>query len=63
MSLTEILDDARSMSLFAPQRVIWVSSAEAALPRGRAVSSEESSAAAGIAAYHAGSNAGNRPGI
>ncbi len=50
-SLTEILDDARSMSLFAPQRVIWAAGAEAALPRGRAVSSEDSAAAAGIAAY------------
>lgn len=49
-SLTEILDDARSMSLFAPQRVIWVAGAEGALPRGRA-SSEDSEAAAGLGAY------------
>ncbi len=34
VSLTEVIDDARSMSLFAPRRVIWVSSAEAALPKG-----------------------------
>lgn len=36
MSLTEVLDDARSMSLFATNRVIFVSGAESALPRGRA---------------------------
>ncbi len=32
-SLSNVLDDAKSMSLFAAERVIWVSSAEAALPR------------------------------
>jgi DNA polymerase-3 subunit delta len=32
-SLREILDDARSLSLFAADRVIWISSAELALPR------------------------------
>lgn len=31
--LLQILDDARSLSLFATERVIWVSSAELALPR------------------------------
>ncbi|HYL77793.1 MAG TPA: DNA polymerase III subunit delta [Bryobacteraceae bacterium] len=35
-SLAAVIDDARSLSLFAPNRVIWVSSAEAVLPRGRA---------------------------
>ena len=35
-TLAAILDDARSLSLFAPNRVIWVSGAESALPRGRA---------------------------
>jgi len=44
-SLPEILDDARSLSLFATDRVIWVSSAEAALPRGRAATGEDSAAA------------------
>ena len=38
VSLAEVLDDARSMSLFASQRVIWVSAAEGALPKGRAIS-------------------------
>ena len=49
--LAEILDDARSMSLFAPQRVIWVSGAEAALPRGRAASQEDTAGAASLAEY------------
>lgn len=31
--LADILDDARSLSLFATDRVIWISSAELALPR------------------------------
>jgi DNA polymerase-3 subunit delta len=39
LSLAEVLDDARSMSLFASRRVIWVSGAEGALPRGRAATS------------------------
>jgi DNA polymerase III subunit delta len=49
--LAAILDDARSLSLFATNRVIWVSSAEAALPRGRAASSEEGTAAGGLNEY------------
>lgn len=32
-SLREVMDDARSLSLFSADRVIWVSSAELALPR------------------------------
>jgi len=32
-TLSELLDDARSFSLFSTKRVIWVSSAELALPR------------------------------
>ncbi len=32
-TLSEVLDDARSLSLFACDRVIWVTSAELALPR------------------------------
>ena len=31
--LRAVLDDAQSLSLFAPERLIWVMSAEAALPR------------------------------
>lgn len=50
-TLVKILDDARSLSLFASNRLIWVSSAEAALPRGRSATDEENSAAAELAAY------------
>ncbi len=49
VSLTEVLDDARSLSLFATDRLIWVRNAEAALPRGRA-SEEDSDSEAGPAA-------------
>jgi DNA polymerase III subunit delta len=34
-TLAEVLDDARTLSLFAPERLIWVLNAEGALPRGR----------------------------
>jgi DNA polymerase-3 subunit delta len=50
-TLAEILDDARSLSLFAPQRVIWAAGAEAVLPRGRAVTTEDSTNTAGLAEY------------
>ena len=33
--LAAALDDARSLSLFASQRLIWIGNAEAALPRGK----------------------------
>jgi DNA polymerase-3 subunit delta len=36
----DVLDDARSFSLFATTRLIWVSAAEAALPRGRSAAAE-----------------------
>ncbi len=32
-TLQEVLDDARSLSLFSSERVIWICSAELALPR------------------------------
>lgn len=41
-SLAEVLDDARSLSLFAADRVIWVCSAELALPRRLSSSTEDS---------------------
>src|SRR5215472_3859736 len=34
VGLAVAIDDARSLSLFASQRVIWLARAEAALPRG-----------------------------
>src|SRR5579872_5654543 len=39
-TLAEVLDDARALSLFAAERVLWVSNAEAALPRGKAADDE-----------------------
>jgi len=41
LSLTEVIDDARAMSLFASSRLIWVSGAESALPRGRAAAASD----------------------
>lgn len=39
-SLSAVMDDARSMSLFANRRLIWVASAELAVPRGRAAGAD-----------------------
>jgi DNA polymerase III subunit delta len=41
-TLAAALDDARSLSLFASKRVVWIAGAEAALPRGRRMASEAS---------------------
>jgi DNA polymerase-3 subunit delta len=53
MPLAAVLDDARSLSLFASRRVIWVRSAEAALPRTRASASDDDAppAASELASY------------
>lgn len=48
--LAAVLDDAQSFSLFARNRLIWVSGADAALPRGRAAD-EDSGSGAVLAAY------------
>jgi DNA polymerase-3 subunit delta len=50
-SLAVVLDDARSLSLFAPNRVVWVSGAESVLPRGRAATQEETTGADELAEY------------
>jgi DNA polymerase-3 subunit delta len=50
VTLAEVLDDARALSLFASERLIWVVNAEAALPRGRSDSDGEGEGAAGSAA-------------
>ncbi|MFZ5927839.1 MAG: DNA polymerase III subunit delta [Acidobacteriota bacterium] len=47
VTLGGVLDDARSFALFAPRRLIWVASAEAALPRGRGAAEEEAGAGGG----------------
>jgi DNA polymerase-3 subunit delta len=41
VALAEAIDDARSMSLFAQERLIWLAGAEAAVPRARASSSTD----------------------
>ncbi|MBZ5725938.1 MAG: DNA polymerase III subunit delta [Acidobacteriia bacterium] len=46
LSLAEVLDDARSLSLFASERLLWVANAEAPLPRPRAGEDGEGDAAA-----------------
>lgn len=51
MSLPDVLDDARSLSLFAPTRFIHATGAEAALPRGRAGKDEETTAGQALASY------------
>jgi len=56
--IAAILDDARSLSLFAMNRVIWVSSAEAALPRGRAASAGKDSWGIELDQYLRHANAG-----
>ena len=52
--LAEALDDARSLSLFASDRLIWLLNADAALPRTRGAADEDAGAAGGseaLAAY------------
>ncbi len=49
--LNAVLDDARSLSLFASSRVIWAAGAEAALPRRVTETTEEGSAGAAIADF------------
>jgi DNA polymerase-3 subunit delta len=41
IGLAEVIDDARALSLFASERLIWVTNAELVLPRGKAAASEE----------------------
>ena len=48
-SLAQIVDDARSLSLFASERVIIVTNAEAALPRQKSEDEEEAGSAGGAA--------------
>jgi DNA polymerase-3 subunit delta len=41
IELAALIDDAKSLSLFASSRVIWAASAQAALPRGRAATATD----------------------
>jgi DNA polymerase III subunit delta len=58
-ALAEVLDDARALSLFAAERLIWVLNAEAVLPRGRSADDEDSEAESGGAS--SGSDAAALP--
>src|SRR5574341_56770 len=64
-TLSAVLDDARSLSLFAPRRVLWISNSEAALPRGRAATEDEGSETgkSGGAALLAGYQKNPTPGV
>src|SRR5215831_9297168 len=47
LALAEVIDDARALSLFASERLIWVTNAELALPRGKAAAEDEEVEGAG----------------
>ncbi|MCS7026456.1 MAG: DNA polymerase III subunit delta [Bryobacteraceae bacterium] len=51
IALIDVLDDALSLSLFAAKRLIWASSAEAALPKGALPDREELPAQAALRDY------------
>jgi len=51
VSLAAVIDDARSLSLFAARRLIWVLSAEAALPRRLTETPDDASGAGMLADY------------
>lgn len=48
-ALAEVLDDARSLSLFATERLLWLPNAEGALPRGRSETESEEEGGSGDA--------------
>ena len=48
-ALAAVLDDARALSLFATERLIWILNGEAALPRGRSDEEGEAEGASGDA--------------
>ena len=47
VSLAQVLDDARALSLFASERLLWVTNGEAVLPRGRGADEDEGESAGG----------------
>lgn len=55
VELSAVLDDARSLSLFASHRVIWASSAEAALPKRKSAAAGEDEESVG-AGKHEGAS-------
>jgi len=63
VELAEVIDDARSLSLFASERVILVRNAEAALPKGRMAEESEEEPARGHADLLAGYLRDASPGV
>jgi DNA polymerase-3 subunit delta len=61
--LAEVLDDARSLSLFAPERVILARNADAALPKGRVADEPDEEAPRGQADLLAGYLRDPSPGV
>ncbi len=47
LEVAEVIDDARALSLFASERLIWVTNAELAMPKGKAAAAEEEDEPAG----------------
>lgn len=47
LTLAEVLDDGRALSLFSSERLIWVVNAEAALPRGKAIADDDGDSESG----------------
>ena len=50
VALAEVLDDARALSLFASERLIWVVNAEVAVPKARSDEDSEGDSAGSSAA-------------
>ncbi|MBI4908581.1 MAG: DNA polymerase III subunit delta [Acidobacteria bacterium] len=50
VSVRDVIDDASSFSLFTPKRLLWVSGAEGAIPRGGTINDDDPGVAA-LAAY------------
>lgn len=46
-TIAEVFDDARALSLFASERLIWILNAEAVLPRGRSADDEDQDSGTG----------------
>jgi DNA polymerase-3 subunit delta len=51
-SLAEVVDDARSLSLFVARRLIWAGSADAILPRGKAAAEDKDAQPAAVLAKY-----------
>ena len=63
IALADVLDDARSLSLFASERLLWVVNAEAALPRGRFEEESDAEGGSGDATALAGYLRDPTPGV